>query len=128
MASARYAAAMQRVAIVTGGATGIGRTLSKGLAADGYAIVLGYHGNVDGANETAQAIEAGGGSARLVHGDIGRLETANELVATAIDAFGRLDVICCHAGLTVFERFVDATPAAFDRVVATNLRGTFFTA
>jgi 3-oxoacyl-[acyl-carrier protein] reductase len=119
---------MQRVAIVTGGATGIGRALSEALAADGYAVVVGYFGNADGASDTARAIEAAGGSARLVRGDLGRVETAAELVDAAVTGFGRLDVMCCHAGLTVFERFVEATPASFDRVVATNLRGTFFAA
>jgi NAD(P)-dependent dehydrogenase (short-subunit alcohol dehydrogenase family) len=119
---------MQRVAIVTGGATGIGRALSETLAADGYAVVVGYFGNADGASDTARAIEAAGGSVRLVRGDLGRVETAVELVDAAVTGFGRLDVMCCHAGLTVFERFVEATPASFDRVVATNLRGTFFAA
>jgi glucose 1-dehydrogenase len=119
---------MQRVAIVTGGATGIGRALSEGLAGDGYAVVVGYFGNVDGAADTARAIEAAGGSVRLVRGDLGRIETAAALVDAAVSGFGRLDVMCCHAGLTVFERFMDATPESFDRVVATNLRGTFFAA
>jgi 3-oxoacyl-[acyl-carrier protein] reductase len=119
---------MQRVAIVTGGATGIGRTLSEGLAADGYAVVVGYHGNADGAADTARSIEDAGGHVRVVRGDLGRVETALELVDAAVAAFGRVDVMCCHAGLTVFERFLDATPASFDRLVATNLRGTFFAA
>ena len=119
---------MQRVAIVTGGATGIGRTLSEGLAADGYAVVVGYHGNADGAAATARSIEDAGGTVRVAQGDLGLVEAANELVDAAVDAFGRLDVICCHAGLTVFEPFVETTPTVFDRVVATNLRGTFFAA
>ena len=48
---------MQRVAIVTGGSTGIGRALSTGLAADGLAVVVGYHGNEVGARDTLRAIE-----------------------------------------------------------------------
>jgi NAD(P)-dependent dehydrogenase (short-subunit alcohol dehydrogenase family) len=119
---------MQRVAIVTGGATGIGRALSEGLAAEGYAVVVGYFGNAHGAADTARAIEAAGGSVRLVRGDLGRVDTVAALVDAAVTAFGRLDVMCCHAGLTVFERFVDTMPGVFDRVVATNLRGTFFAA
>jgi 3-oxoacyl-[acyl-carrier protein] reductase len=119
---------MQRVAIVTGGATGIGRTLSEGLASDGYAIVVGYHGNEIGAAETARAIESNGGAVRLVQGDQSELATAEWLVETAVSSFGRLDVLCAHAGITVHERFLDVRPETFDRVVATNLRGTFFTA
>ena len=119
---------MQRVAIVTGGATGIGRALSEGLAADGFAVVIGYHGNETGAAETARAIEAAGGRVRLVQGDQADLTTAARLVETAVDAFGRIEVLCAHAGITIHERFLDAQPATFDRIVATNLRGTFFTA
>ena len=119
---------MQRVAIVTGGATGIGRALSEGLASDGFAVVIGYHRNETVAAETARAIEAAGGRVRLVQGDQADLTTAARLVETAVDAFGRIEVLCAHAGITIHERFLDAQPATFDRIVATNLRGTFFTA
>ena len=119
---------MERVAIVTGGATGIGRVLAEGLAADGYAVVVGYHGNQEGAEETARAIEAAGGQVRLFRGDLADTAAAAGLIATAVEAFGRLDVLCCHAGLTSFGQFLEVDPASFDRVVATNLRGTFFSA
>ena len=119
---------MQRVAIVTGGATGIGRALSTGLAADGMAVVVGWHGNDAGANETLRAIEATGGRATLVRGDIADVTTADQLVEAAITAFGRLDVLCAHAGVTLFAPFLETTTETFDRLVATNLRGTFFTA
>src|SRR5262245_33326519 len=109
---------MQRVAIVTGGATGIGRALAEGLAADGHAVIVGFHGNETGAAETARAIEAAGGSFRLVQGDQAELATAARLVEAAVAAFGRVDVMCAHAGITVHERFVDATPESFDRIVA----------
>jgi NAD(P)-dependent dehydrogenase (short-subunit alcohol dehydrogenase family) len=119
---------MQRVAIVTGGATGIGRALSEGLAADGYAVVVGYNGNETGAAETARTIESAGGIVRLVQGDQAELATADRLAEAAVLGFGRLDVLCAHAGITVHERFLEAEPETFDRIVATNLRGTFFMA
>ena len=116
------------MAIVTGGATGIGRTISEGLAADGLAVVVGYFGNEAGGTETARAIEAAGGEVRLVRGDAGDPEAAAVLVEAAVASFGRLDVLCGHAGVTLFRRFLDMDPDAFDRLVATNLRGTYFTA
>jgi len=119
---------VRRVAIVTGGATGIGRALSEGLAADGLAVVVGYFDNADGAAETARAIEAAGGEVRLVRGDAADPDTATALVEAAVASFGRLDVMCCHAGVTLFRPFLETDPDAFDRVVATNLRGTFFAA
>ena len=119
---------MQRVAIVTGGATGIGRALSTGLAADGMAVVVGWHGNEAGALDTLRAIDTAGGRATLVQGDIAELPTAERLVETAVSAYGRLDVLCAHAGVTLVAPFLETTPETFDRLVATNLRGTFFTA
>ena len=119
---------MQRVAVVTGGATGIGRALSVGLAADGLAVVIGYHGNASGARETLRAIEEARGQAALVQGDIADLATAERLVDTAVSRFGRLDVLCAHAGVTLFAPFLETTTETFDRLVATNLRGTYFTA
>jgi 3-oxoacyl-[acyl-carrier protein] reductase len=119
---------VQRVAIVTGGATGIGRALSTGLAADGILVVVGWHGNEAGAQDTLRAIETAGGRATLVQGDIAELATAERLVETAVSAYGRLDVLCAHAGLTLFAPFLETTPETFDRLIATNLRGTFFTA
>ena len=119
---------MQRVAILTGGATGIGRALSIGLAADGLAVVVGYHENEAGAVEALRAIEEAGGDAALVQGDIADLATADRLVETALSRFGRLDVLCAHAGITSFSPFLETSTETFDRLVATNLRGTYFTA
>ena len=124
-AASRYPARVdgRRVAIVTGGATGIGRTISEGLAADGLAVVVGYFGNEAGAAATARAIETGGGEVRLVRGDAGDPAAGAALVDAALTSFGRLDVLCGHAGLTLFRGFLEMEPEAFDRLVATNLRG-----
>ena len=119
---------MERVAIVTGGATGIGRALSTGLAADGLAVVIGYHRNEAGARDTLATIEHARGRAMLVQGDIAEATTQERLVATAVAEFGRLDILCAHAGITLFARFLDTTSDTFDRLVATNLRGTYFMA
>jgi 3-oxoacyl-[acyl-carrier protein] reductase len=119
---------VQRVAIVTGGATGIGRALSTGLAADGMAVVVGWHGNDAGAQDTLRTIETASGRAVLVQGDIAEMTTAERLVDAAVSAYGGLDVLCAHAGLTRFAPFLDTTQEMFDQVVATNLRGTYFTA
>ena len=75
-----------------------------------------------------EAIEAGGGEVRLVRGDAGDPAAGAALVDAALTSFGRLDVLCGHAGLTLFRGFLEMEPEAFDRLVATNLRGTYFTA
>ena len=119
---------MRRVAIVTGGATGIGRAIAEGLAADDYAVVVGYFDNVAGAAETVRAIEGAGGDVRSIRADAADPGSAVALVDAAITSFGRVDVLCGHAGITLFRRFLDMDPEAFDRIVATNLRGTYFAA
>lgn len=117
-----------RVAIVTGASTGIGRALAVGLAADGARVVIGYRSNAEGAAETLRTIEAAGGIGVLAAADIARAEGAQRLVDVAVEAFGRLDIMCCHAGLTAWGSFLSMTEQTFDRIVATNLRGTFFAA
>jgi NAD(P)-dependent dehydrogenase (short-subunit alcohol dehydrogenase family) len=92
------------------------------------AVVVGWHGNDAGAHDTLRAIETAGGRAMLVQGDLADLSTAERLVDAAVSAYGRLDVLCAHAGLTRFAPFLDTTPEMFDQLVATNLRGTYFTA
>ena len=117
-----------RVAIVTGASTGVGRGIAIALAAAGAAVLVGYHHDADGAADTCAAITAAGGLA-LAHGaDIATTDGARSLVSTAVDAWGRLDVMSCHAGITSWGPFLDVTPDALDAVVATNIRGTYLTA
>ena len=117
-----------RVAIVTGGSTGVGRGISIALAEAGASVVVGYHRDADGAADTCTRIVAAGGQALACAADIATPEGGQALVAAAIDAWGRLDVMCCHAGMTSWGAFLDVTPAALDAVVATNIRGTFLSA
>ena len=111
------------VILVTGGWFWLDPAVALALA-----VVIGYHGNASGARETLRAIEEARGQAALVQGDIADLATAERLVDTAVSRFGRLDVLCAHAGVTLFAPFLETTTETFDRLVATNLRGTYFTA
>ena len=118
-----------RVAIVTGGSTGVGRGIALALAGSGAAVVVGYHRDADGAAETCATHHGGrwpGGRVRGGHRDAGRRSGPGR--GTAVDTWGRLDVMSCHAGITSWGPFLDVTPAALDEVVATNIRGTFLSA
>ncbi len=117
-----------RVAIVTGGSTGVGRGLAVALAAAGAAVLVGYHHDAAGAGETVALITTNGGQALAARTDIADPDDAAGLVATAVDTWGRLDVMSCHAGVTSWGAFLDVTPEALEAVVATNIRGTFLTA
>jgi 3-oxoacyl-[acyl-carrier protein] reductase len=117
-----------KVALVTGASKGIGQALAVGLGQAGAAVVVGYHQDRAGAEAAVAAIHGGGGRALAVGGDVAQVAACRDLVAHAVAAFGRLDIACCHAGITSWGKFLDYTEAAFDAVVNTNLKGVYFTA
>lgn len=113
-----------RVAIVTGSGRGLGRAYAVALATAGAAVVVN---DVDGeaAQETADLIEASGGRTAVVVDPVGPAETADELVATAVGEFGRLDVMVANAGVLRDRVLWKTSDDEFDAVVDTHLRGTF---
>lgn len=117
-----------KVALVTGASKGIGHALAIGLGRAGASVVANYNTDQAGAEDAAQAIRSQGGKAIAVGADIASVAGCRELVARAVEEFGRLDIACCHAGITSWGRFLDYTEEAFDAAVNTNLKGTYFTA
>ncbi len=114
-----------RAAIVTGGSRGIGRAIALRLAADGFAVVVNYAGDAASAQATVSEIEAGGGRAIAVKADVAQPQEVANLFAEAKQAFGRLDVVVNSAGVMATVSIDVANLDAFDRAIATNLRGAF---
>jgi len=113
-----------KVAIVTGSGRGLGLAYARELARQGAAVVVN---DVDEsiAAEAVAAIEADGGRAVAVVAPVGPTETAKKLVQTAVDTFGRLDILVTNAGVlrdTVLWKMSDDD---FDTVIDVHLRGTF---
>jgi NAD(P)-dependent dehydrogenase (short-subunit alcohol dehydrogenase family) len=117
-----------KVALVTGASKGIGYELAVQLARAGAAVVANYNRDRAGAESAVEEIKKAGGRAIAVQADIAKVEACRELVATCVREFGRIDIACCHAGITSWGKFLDYTEEAFDTVVNTNLKGTYFTA
>jgi len=115
-----------KIAIVTGGGTGIGRGISLGYAREGAVVVIANRTEATG-NRVAQEIESNGGRALFVRTDIRSFQDVDNLVQRTVDAFGRIDILVNNAGVaTSFAPFLEITPEMYDLVVNTNLRGTFF--
>lgn len=117
-----------KVAIVTGGGSGLGRASATALAASGARVMVG---DVDdaGAAETVAAITSAGGEARAHHVDVAIADECGELVSATVGQFGGLHILHNNAGVAWPGRdgfAPDVDPAQWDRVIAINLSGTFY--
>lgn len=115
------------VSIVTGAAEGIGRAIAAKLAGEGAAVLLN---DLDAgeADRAAAEIRADGGRCESMAGDASDLDTVRALVDRAVERFGRITLLAANAGITLWSPFLETEPADFERVIALNLRGTYFLA
>lgn len=114
-----------RVAVVTGGARGIGRAICRRLAESGAAVVIGDT-DLAGAEAVARTIAAEGGRSAAVATDTRHPAELDALAAHAVQAFGALHIWVNDAGLYPVKPALEITEADWDLVLDTNLRGTFF--
>lgn len=115
----------QRVAIVTGGSRGIGRRIAQRLAADGFAVVVGYAGSKDAADEAVRAIEEAGGTAYAARADVGDEAEVTTLFDLAEATYGGVDAVVHSAGRMPLSPIADLDLAELDALYRTNIRGTF---
>lgn len=119
------APAAGRVALVTGSSRGIGAATARRLAREGYAVTVNYLTNRDLAAEVVRDIEAAGGRAISQQADVADPEAVKSLFDANDAAFGGVDVVISNAGIMNVAPFAQMTDAAFDRMIATNLKGSF---
>jgi len=117
-----------RGAIVTGGSRGIGRAIALELSRLGYAVLVNYVSRPEAAAEVAAQIHEAGGSAVTLRGDVGSARDRAAMIRTALERFGRLDLLVNNAGITSQGRkdLLEATEESWDVVFNTNLKGPFF--
>lgn len=111
--------------IVTGGSRGIGRAVAIRLARDGFAVAVNYAGNSSKANEVVAEMKASGGQVIAVQGDVANAADVDRLFKEALDAFGGINVVVNCAGIMPLSSITGGDLEIFDKVIATNLRGSF---
>ncbi|MBM3956915.1 MAG: 3-oxoacyl-[acyl-carrier-protein] reductase [Gemmatimonadetes bacterium] len=114
-----------RTALVTGGAQGIGRAIALRMAEQGADVVVADV-NDEAAERVAREVEARGRRSLAVHMDVSSKESVEAGVARAIEGFGRIDILVNNAGIISDALLMRMKDEDFDRVVNTNLRGTYY--
>ncbi len=112
----------EKVAVVTGAASGIGRAIAFGLARAGAAVAV-VDVNLGGAEETVRAIETEGGRARAWQADVARRSEVDAVVAGILAAWGAVHILVNNAGWDRPMPFVETTEEFWDKVLAVNLKG-----
>ncbi|MXZ87253.1 MAG: SDR family oxidoreductase [Dehalococcoidia bacterium] len=124
-----------RVAIVTGAGRGIGASIAKLMASEGAAVVVNdLGGSVDGegaddapARDVVREIEAAGGTAVANFDDVSDYDASEQIIRTALNEYGQLDILCNVAGILRDRMIFNMTEAEWDAVIAVHLKGTFNT-
>jgi len=115
-----------KTVLVTGGSTGIGRAAAIGAARHGAQVAINYASSDDKAASCVAEIEAMGGRAIAVKGDVALPETATDFVGRAVAEFGRVDVMVSNAGICPFHAFLDMPVETVDRTFRVNLHGAYY--
>ncbi|WP_084351104.1 beta-ketoacyl-ACP reductase [Millisia brevis] len=116
----------QRVAIVTGGARGIGAAITTELARGGYHVVAGYSSSSSAAEELAAKLNAEGLTVSIAQGNVGSPEDCDRVVAEVLDRSGRVDVLVNNAGVTVDKTMRRMSVDDWHAVLRINLSGAFY--
>ena len=115
-----------KVIVVTGGNSGIGKAIVEEVGSLGAKVVIDYRSHPDRTEELVEEIGELGGQAIGVQADVGNLEDLQRLVDTAVNTFGKVDVMINNAGIETRTSILSTTPDDFDKVLNVNLRGVFF--
>ena len=114
-----------KIALITGGARGIGAAIAKRLAADGANVAITYTKGADAAASVVKEIERAGRKAIAIQADAADADAVKAAVEKTVTTFGRLDILVNNAGTAVPKRFEETTLEELDRLMDINVRGVF---
>ncbi len=112
--------------VVTGGNSGIGEAIVLAAAAEGANVVIDYVAHPEETTALISKVEAAGGHAVGVLADVSQAADLHTMVQTAVESYGRLDVLINNAGIETRTSLLDTTEADFDKVMAINMKSAFF--
>jgi len=115
-----------KVAIVTGGNSGIGKAIVLALAEAGATIVIDYVANKEAEEEVEKQVAALGDKVLGVEADVSKVDDLQRLISSAVDAFGRVDIMVNNAGIETRTSILDTTESQYEKVMAVNLKSAFF--
>jgi NAD(P)-dependent dehydrogenase (short-subunit alcohol dehydrogenase family) len=116
-----------KIALVTGGGTGIGRATAARFAQEGAKVVVNDI-NAETGQETIKQISSAGGSATFLQGDTSKSSDVEKLVKSTVDNHGRVDVLFNNAGIDIMAPFLETTEEQWDHLISINLKGVFLVA
>ncbi len=116
-----------QVALVTGGARGIGKEIALALAGLGAKLAVNYNRSAEAANALAEQIKLFGSECLAVQADVSRSDQARGLVGTVVEHYGRVDVLVNNAGITRDKSLKSLTDEDWQSVIHTNLNSVFYT-
>ena len=114
-----------KVAVVTGASRGIGKAAALALASQGAKVVVNYARSSDAAEATVKEISEAGGEAMALQADVSKSAEVDNLIKSAIDKFGRIDVLVNNAGITKDTLLLRMKPEQWQAVIDLNLTGVF---
>ena len=115
----------RKVAFITGGSRGIGKEVATKFAENGYNIVINYVSDKTNVEQLRNEWESKGVKTLILKADVKKTEEVENVVKTAIDTFGKIDVLVNNAGITRDNLLMRMSEEEFDKVIETNLKGTF---
>lgn len=117
-----------KVALITGSARGVGKSVAIRYASLGANIVVNYSGDVHNAEQTVNELTKLGVEAIAVKADVSKVDDIERLFQTAIERFGKIDIAIANAGVEIIDTpMLETTEEQFDRLFGINTKGTFFT-
>ncbi|WP_076348138.1 SDR family NAD(P)-dependent oxidoreductase [Alicyclobacillus vulcanalis] len=115
-----------QIAVVTGGASGIGKAICERFAAEGASVVV-VDRDADGARETSDRLKAMGSASVPIRVDVTRRDEVQAMAAQAISEFGRIDILVNNAGWDRMELFLDSQEETWEKILSINLKSVLYT-